>query len=163
MNDVDAAIRKIGGVFGRQSLDGSPDFALDLRGFGTNGAQNMVVMVDGVRLNENELANAVLSTIPIDTVERIEIQRGGSSVLYGEGATGGVIQIFTRRATSQGLHGSVFAFNDNALLRARPTSRLRLQTGQQHGHPLRLRHHLQSDATRSPAARLFPAHLFQPL
>jgi iron complex outermembrane receptor protein len=62
VNDVNAAIRKIGGVFGRQSLDSSPDFALDLRGFGTNGAQNMVIMVDGVRLNENELASSVLST-----------------------------------------------------------------------------------------------------
>jgi iron complex outermembrane receptor protein len=109
VNDVDAAIRKIGGVFGRQSLDGSPDFSLDLRGFGSNSAQNMVIMVDGVRLNENELSNAVLSSIPIDTVDRIEITRGGASVLYGEGATGGVIQIFTRRAAGQGLHGSVFA------------------------------------------------------
>jgi len=109
VNDVNAAIRKIGGVFGRQSLDSSPDFALDLRGFGTNSAQNMVVLVDGVRLNENELANPTLATIPIDTVERIEITRGGGSVLYGEGATGGVIQIFTRGGARQGLHGSVFA------------------------------------------------------
>ena len=109
VNDVNSAIRKIGGVFGRQSLDSSPDFALDLRGFGTNSAQNMVIMVDGVRLNENELANTVLSTIPIDTVERIEITRGGASVLYGEGATGGVIQITTRRAAAAGTHGSVFA------------------------------------------------------
>lgn len=109
VNDVNGAIRKIGGVFGRQSLDSSPDFALDLRGFGTNSAQNMVIMVDGVRLNENELANTVLSTIPIDTVERIEITRGGGSVLYGEGATGGVIQITTRRAVAGGTHGSMFA------------------------------------------------------
>jgi iron complex outermembrane receptor protein len=109
VNDVNSAIRKVGGVFGRQSLDSSPDFALDLRGFGTNSAQNMVIMVDGVRLNENELANTVLSTIPIDTVERIEITRGGASVLYGEGATGGVIQITTRRAVAGGTHGSVFA------------------------------------------------------
>jgi iron complex outermembrane receptor protein len=111
VNDVNAAIRKIGGVFGRQSLDSSPDFTLDLRGFGSNGPQNMVIMVDGVRLNENELANSALSTIPIDTVERIEITRGGSSVLYGEGATGGVIQIVTRGAAAgqSGTHGSVFA------------------------------------------------------
>lgn len=109
VNDVNSAIRKIGGVFGRQSLDSSPDFTLDLRGFGSNSAQNMVIMVDGVRLNENELANAVLSTIPIDTVERIEINRGGASVLYGEGATGGVIQITTRRNVQPGTHGSVFA------------------------------------------------------
>lgn len=105
--DVNAAIRKIGGVFGRQSLDGSPDFALDLRGFGSNSSQNMVVLVDGVRMNENELAGPVLSSIPVDTVERIEIQRGGSSVLYGEGATGGVINIITKRGAAPGYHGSI--------------------------------------------------------
>jgi iron complex outermembrane receptor protein len=105
-NDVNGAIRKIGGVYGRQSLDSSSDFGLDLRGFGENGSQNLVILLDGVRLNENELASAVLSTIPIDTVERIEITRGGSSVLYGEGATGGVINIVTRRVGDRGLHGS---------------------------------------------------------
>ncbi|QNA88396.1 TonB-dependent receptor plug domain-containing protein [Massilia sp. Dwa41.01b] len=107
VTDVNAAIRKIGGVYGRQSFDGSPDFALDLRGFGTNSSQNMVVMVDGVRMNENELTGAVLSTIPVDTVERIEIMRGGSSVLYGEGATGGVINIITKRGADGGYHGSL--------------------------------------------------------
>jgi iron complex outermembrane receptor protein len=109
VNDVNAAIRKIGGVYGRQSLNGSPDFGLDLRGFGTNSAQNLVILVDGVRMNENELAGAVLSTIPVDTVERIEITRGGSSVLYGEGATGGVINIVTKRGAEQGYHGTVVA------------------------------------------------------
>lgn len=98
VTDVNQAIRKIGGVYGRQSLDGSPDFSLDLRGFGSNSSQNMVVVLDGVRMSENELSGPILSTIPIDTVERIEIVRGGASVLYGEGATGGVIQIVTKRA-----------------------------------------------------------------
>jgi iron complex outermembrane receptor protein len=106
-NDVNSAIRKIGGVYGRQGLTGSPDFSLDLRGFGSNSAQNMVILVDGVRLNENELSDTVLATIPVDTVERIEIVRGGSSVLYGEGATGGVINIITKRGADQGYHGSV--------------------------------------------------------
>ena len=105
--DVNAAIRKIGGVYGRQSLDGSPDFALDLRGFGSNSSQNLVILVDGVRMNENELVSAVLSSIPVDTVERIEITRGGSSVLYGEGATGGVINIITKRGAQAGYHGSL--------------------------------------------------------
>lgn len=109
VNDLNAAIRKLGGVVGRQSLDGSPDFTLDLRGFGANSAQNMVVMVDGVRMNENELAGTVLSTIPVDLVERIEIIRGGASVLYGEGATGGVIQIVTRRGGKNAARGSLSA------------------------------------------------------
>ncbi|SHH15387.1 TonB-dependent receptor [Massilia sp. CF038] len=107
--DVNQAIRKIGGVYGRQGLDGSPEFALDLRGFGANSGQNMVLMVDGVRLSENDLGSTILSTIPIDTIERIEIVRGGASVLYGDGATGGVIQIITKRAASAELHGSLRA------------------------------------------------------
>lgn len=107
--DLNQAIRKIGGVYGRQSLDGSSDFALDLRGFGANSGQNLVIMLDGVRLSENDLAGAVLSTIPIETVERIEIVRGGASVLYGGGATGGVIHIVTRRATARQMRGSLRA------------------------------------------------------
>lgn len=109
VSDANQAIRKVGGVVGRQSLDGSTDFALDLRGFGPNSEQNMVIMVDGVRISESEMASTVLSTIPVDIIERIEISRGGSSVLYGEGATGGVIHIITRRADKQALRGSVMA------------------------------------------------------
>jgi iron complex outermembrane receptor protein len=108
VGDVNSAIRKIGGVYARQSLNGSTDFDLDLRGFGTNSSQNLVVVLDGVRLSENELSGAVLSTIAIDNVERIDITRGGSSVLYGEGATGGVINIITKRPTKQSLRGTVF-------------------------------------------------------
>jgi iron complex outermembrane receptor protein len=107
-SDVNAAIRKIGGVYGRQSLDGSPDFGLDLRGFGTNSSQNLVIVLDGVRLSENELSNAILSSIPVDSVERIEITRGGASVLYGDGATGGVINIVTKRPGKAASSGSVF-------------------------------------------------------
>jgi iron complex outermembrane receptor protein len=107
-SDVNVAIRKVGGVYGRQSLDGSPDFSLDLRGFGTNSSQNMVIVLDGVRLSENELSNAILSTIPIDTVQRIEILRGGASVLYGDGATAGVINIVTKRPGQYTSRGSVF-------------------------------------------------------
>jgi iron complex outermembrane receptor protein len=107
-SDVNAAIRKIGGVYGRQSLDGSPDFSLDLRGFGTNSSQNMVIVLDGVRLSENELLNAVLSGIPVDSVDRIEITRGGASVLYGDGATGGVINIITKRPGKAASSGGVF-------------------------------------------------------
>ncbi|MBA5690030.1 TonB-dependent receptor [Rugamonas apoptosis] len=109
VTDVNAAIRKIGGVYGRNSLDGSPDFGLDLRGFGTNSIQNLVVVVDGVRVSESELSNVILSSIPVDTVERIEISRGGASVLYGEGATGGVINIVTKHPTARGTGGSMTA------------------------------------------------------
>ncbi|WP_136419402.1 TonB-dependent receptor [Herbaspirillum sp. ST 5-3] len=107
INNVNEAIRKLGGVHGRQSFNGSQDFAIDLRGFGANSDQNLVVMVDGVRLSESELSTALLSSVPIETVERVEIVRGGSSVLYGEGATGGTIQIITKRSAAPGLRGTL--------------------------------------------------------
>ncbi|MGK5053124.1 TonB-dependent receptor family protein [Janthinobacterium sp. RB2P8] len=110
VTDVNQAIRKIGGVYGRQGLLGNPDnFTLDLRGFGATASQNMVVVLDGVRLSENELSDPLLTTIPIDSVERIEITRGGSSVLYGDGATGGIINIVTKRPGKQAGRGTVFA------------------------------------------------------
>ncbi|MFS2117329.1 TonB-dependent receptor plug domain-containing protein, partial [Herbaspirillum frisingense] len=107
IDNANEAIRKLGGVYGRQSLAGPKDFPLDLRGFGTNGDQNMVVLLDGVRISENELSTPLLSSIPIENIERIEIVRGGSSVLYGSGATGGTIQIITRRPQANSGHGTV--------------------------------------------------------
>lgn len=76
---------------------GSPNQSVDLRGFGITGDQNTLVMVDGIRLSENELSTAQLSTIPLETIERIEIVRGGGAVLYGGGASGGTINIITKR------------------------------------------------------------------
>ncbi|MDB5774927.1 MAG: TonB-dependent receptor [Herbaspirillum sp.] len=109
VDNVNQAIRSIGGVYGRQNSYGSSDFSLDLRGFGATADQNTVILVDGVRLSENELSVALLSSIPIETVERIEIVRGGSSVLYGEGATAGTIQIITKRPQRDTARGTMVA------------------------------------------------------
>ena len=53
-------------------------------------------MVDGVRLTEADTGGTRLAGISIDSVERIEVIRGSSAVLYGEGATGGVIVVTTK-------------------------------------------------------------------
>lgn len=109
IGNVNEAIRKIGGVYGRQSMYGTSDYSLDLRGFGENSDRNVVILVDGIRISENEGANALMSAIAIESVERIEIVRGGSSVLYGEGATGGTIQIITKRGKAGATNASLFA------------------------------------------------------
>jgi iron complex outermembrane receptor protein len=75
---------------------GSPDVQLDLRGFGMTGDQNNVVLLDGVRISENELVPAKLLAVPLAAIERIEILRGAGAVIHGGGATGGVIHILTR-------------------------------------------------------------------
>ncbi|HVL34701.1 MAG TPA: TonB-dependent receptor [Burkholderiales bacterium] len=77
---------------------GTPNQQIDLRGFGATGDQNTLVLLDGVRLSENELVPAQLNAIPLESIERIEIVRGAGAVLYGGGATGGTINIVTRPA-----------------------------------------------------------------
>lgn len=108
VGNVNEAIRKIGGVYGRANTTGTQDYDLDLRGFGATSSQNMVILVDGIRLSENEQTIPLLSSVPIESVERIEIIRGGGSVLYGAGATGGTIQIITKRSNAGKLRGTIF-------------------------------------------------------
>jgi len=85
------------GLLQIRDLAGTQNPQLDLRGFGITGDQNTLVLVDGLRLTESDLESAQLSAIPLESIERIEIVRGGGAVLYGAGATGGTINIITRR------------------------------------------------------------------
>lgn len=114
---VNEAVIKLAGVPGRLDLYGGGDYALDLRGFGSTADNNQAVIVDGVRINENDLGGTRLAGIAIDSVDRIEIIRGNSAVLYGEGATGGAIVITTKagrgetRKNSAQLYGAVGSHN----------------------------------------------------
>jgi iron complex outermembrane receptor protein len=76
---------------------------IDLRGFGVTGPQNTLILVDGRRLSDIDLSSAQWATIPLASVERIEILRGSGAVLYGEGASSGVINIVTRSPLGRGL------------------------------------------------------------
>jgi len=70
---------------------------IDLRGYGLeNGYQNVVISVDGKRLNNIDMVPQLLSAIPIDSIEKIEIIKGSGSVEYGDGANAGVINIVTK-------------------------------------------------------------------
>jgi len=53
-----------------------------------------LVLVNGTPINYRGLYN--LENIPVETIDRIEIVKGGGSVLYGSEATGGVINIITK-------------------------------------------------------------------
>jgi iron complex outermembrane receptor protein len=76
---------------------GGPDLQIDMRGFGQTGDLNTAVLVDGQRYNDIDTSPVKWSSIPLSAVERIEILPGSGAVLYGSGATGGVINIVTRR------------------------------------------------------------------
>lgn len=75
---------------------------IDLRGFGVTGPQNTLVLVDGRRLSDIDLTSAQWAAIPLASVERIEVLRGAGAVLYGDGASAGVINIVTRSPLKRG-------------------------------------------------------------
>jgi iron complex outermembrane recepter protein len=95
-SNIGQAIQILLGVTGRQDLSGTGEVNLDLRGFGGTADLNQVIVVDGLRYKEDDLSSTRLASIPLESVEKIEVLRGSGAVLYGEGATGGVIVITTK-------------------------------------------------------------------
>lgn len=57
--------------------------------------QGTLVLVNGVPMNMDGKYN--LDDIPTESIEKIEVVKGGGSVLYGSEATGGVINIITKK------------------------------------------------------------------
>jgi iron complex outermembrane receptor protein len=92
---------------------------IDMRGFGgDNPYGKTLVMLDGRRLNRTDMASINWLQIPVNTVERIEIVRGPGSVLYGDAAIGGTINIITKKGKGEpqfnisGLAGSYGLHNE---------------------------------------------------
>lgn len=88
--------------------------SVDLRGFGVTGPQNTLILVDGRRVTDIDLTSVQWPAIPLTAIERVEILRGTGAVLYGDGATSGVINIVTRSPQQQApavdLYGRVATF-----------------------------------------------------
>ena len=89
--------------------------SVDLRGFGVTGPQNTLILVDGRRVTDLDLTSVQWAAIPLSSVERIEVMRGTGAVLFGDGASAGVINIVTRSPLKQGASmeafGRVATFN----------------------------------------------------
>ncbi len=98
------------------------NITVDIRGFGESAGLNTLVLVDGRRVNQADLSGTDWAQIPIDRIKKIEIIRGGrGSILYGDNATGGVINIITKdgdmlKAGGGLAAGSYDTFKGNAYL-----------------------------------------------
>lgn len=99
------ALRDLGGIYFR-SLNGNPAQAeVSLRGFGENSHGRVLVLRDGQRMNSPDLAGINWLQIPLASVERIEVLRGGHNMLYGDHALAGVIRVVTRRDAGENSRG----------------------------------------------------------
>ena len=71
--------------------------SISARGFGlTDGYQNIVITLNGRRLNNIDMTSSNMGGININNIEKIEITKGSGSVIYGDNATAGAIHIYTK-------------------------------------------------------------------
>jgi len=89
-------LRNKAGIVVSDFIGNGKTMRVDMRGFGDSAPQNVLVMVNGRRSNQIDLSGADWSQIDIDSIERIEVVKGPQTVLYGDNATGGVINIITK-------------------------------------------------------------------
>ena len=100
-----------------RSFSGNAALAeISMRGFGENSHGRVLVLVDGRRLNRADLASINWLEIPVENIERVEVVRGGSSVLYGDNSVAGVINIITKKGAPGfdiSVSGKYGSFNQN--------------------------------------------------
>ena len=81
---------------------------VDMRGFGEPATANTLILINGRRLTDLDLAAVDFSSIPRESIDRIEVTRGNfGGVLYGGGAEGGAINIITKSNIKFGIQTKV--------------------------------------------------------
>jgi outer membrane cobalamin receptor len=93
---VEDVLRTVPGVEVRRAGSIGKLSNISIRGANANQVQ---VLVDGVRVKSPTTGQADLSDISPDLIERIEVIRGPQSTLYGADAIGGVVNIITKKGT----------------------------------------------------------------
>ncbi|MDO8603366.1 MAG: TonB-dependent receptor [Candidatus Omnitrophota bacterium] len=74
---------------------------VDIRGFADTVVNNVLVLIDGRKVNSIDMSGPDWLQIPVESIERIEVLRGAGSVLYGDNAVGGVINIITKKGAGK--------------------------------------------------------------
>lgn len=105
-NAADAVSRIVGVHIDTTVRTGSSP---QIQGF---GSKHVLVLIDGRRANGRLADDFDLSRIPASQIERIEVLKGASSILYGSDAIGGVINIVTKRP-AKGFAGELTVSRDS--------------------------------------------------
>ncbi len=87
-------LQQVAGVEVASAGGGSSRAVIRIHG---SSANQVLVLLDGQRLNNPQTGEVDLSDIPIDQIERIEVIRQGNAALYGSNAFAGVIAFHTRQ------------------------------------------------------------------
>ena len=93
--DLPELLKKKAGI-DIHAMNGNPLLtSIARRGFGDNAFGRVKVVLDGEELNNVDMNAPNLTRIPLGSIERVEVIRGPSPVLYGDGAVAGVVNVTT--------------------------------------------------------------------
>ena len=104
-NTVAEALKGVPGI-NISTLDGG-EATIDLRGYGATGSQNTLILIDGIPMNNIQGSGYYTSLIPVEMIDKIEVIPAGGAVMYGDGATGGVVNIITKSPQNKENYGSL--------------------------------------------------------
>ena len=109
-------------LYGQMGADAS----LDIGFLGESGAKNVLVLIDGLRINNIDDESVRFTQLPLSAIERIEVRGAGAGVLYGDRAMGGVINIITRQDTANEISvaGGSFGYHKVDGIFSRPLNNL---------------------------------------
>lgn len=112
VNNLGEALRLVPGMELIQG--GDANYEVSVRGFsrtGYNTSNKVLWLVDGRSVYYDGLGGFRMESCPIsiEDIEKIEVIRGSGSALYGANAFSGIVNIITKHATEDGVHGSVIA------------------------------------------------------
>ncbi|MDU1911451.1 TonB-dependent receptor [Fusobacterium sp.] len=91
---IPEALKMVPGIKIAEGYDGNG--VVDIRGQGKQYNRNTAVIVDGIRINPFDWGAPDLYSIPIESIEKIEVIPANTSVVYGDNTVGGVINIITK-------------------------------------------------------------------
>ncbi|HWA27729.1 MAG TPA: TonB-dependent receptor [Lacunisphaera sp.] len=132
---LDGALRSVPGfsLFRRSdSFSANPTAqGVSLRGLGPSGASRSLVLLDGVPLNDPFGGWVAWSKVPRESLDRIEMVRGGGATAWGNAALGGIVQLFTTEPLSGRLDDKRGSSESNPIGYKRPgvTGRLAMSGG----------------------------------
>ena len=104
--DMKAKTNVIDSIMQIPGVDGSMDMGrqigrhFQIRGFGYQSDECVIIKQDGVRRSAGMYSNMISSfRTDSDILKRVEVIKGASSVLHGSGAIGGIVNMQTKSAS----------------------------------------------------------------
>lgn len=91
--DIGSALRRVSSLQLNYANNGKQ--TVNIRG---SNATDVAVFLDGVRINDSNTGVADLSFIDLNSIDQIQVIKGGGSALFGSDAIGGVVNVESKKA-----------------------------------------------------------------